>query len=176
MRKVILALSLLGLLLGCTTPQRAARAAAEPALKAGESYSFLILPYFEPPEEYFVMRRGERYWIGRQGYDGAGGYSYQRNANYAEVEISGAEWQAIREPLWAAGFWTDAVTDRDEFVVLDGDSLRIVGAEGKRRKEVFLRDAYYRKDLSPLTAIATKTWQTFAAQRSGVNPVPSAGR
>lgn len=171
MRTIILALSLLGLLLGCTTPQRAA---AESALKAEESYSFLILPCFNPPEEYFVMKRGERYWIGRQGYDGAGGYGYQRNANYAEVEISAAEWQTIREPLLVAGFWTEAVTDCGDFVVLDGDSLRIIGADGKRRKEVFLRDAYYRKDLSQLTAIATKTWQTFAAQRSGESQVPSA--
>lgn len=165
MRTIILALSLLGLLLGCTTPQRAARAAAEPALKAEESYSFLILPCFNPPEEYFVMKRGERYWIGRQGYDGAGGYGYQRNANYAEVEITAAEWQAIREPLLAAGFWTEAITDCSEFAVLDGASLRIVGVEGKRRKDVFLRDAYYRKALSPLTEIATKTWQTFVARR-----------
>ena len=165
MKKSAIALVLTLLLFGCATAERDLVRIPDQASRASEFYSFLILPCFEPPQEYIVMLRDGRFLIGKQGYDGAGGYSHQRNSSYEEVEISSEEWRAIRDPLLAAGFWGDSVVDCHDFVVLDGASLRISGAKEHVRKEVFLRDAYYRKDLSSFTSAATKAWETFKAQK-----------
>lgn len=175
MKKSVIALTLL--LFGCATAERDAVRVPDQTSRAGEFYSFLILPCFQPPQEYIVMLRDGCFLIGKQGYDGAGGYPHHKNSSYEEVEISSAAWHAIRDPLLAAGFWEGSVTDCQDFVVLDGDSLRICGAKATVRKTVFLRDAYYRKDLSPFTAIATKAWETFEAQKenrstNGAEQVP----
>ena len=177
MKRSVIALTLTLLLFGCATTERDSVRVPDPAARAGEFYSFLILPCFQPSQEYIVMLRDGRFLIGKQGYDGAGGYSHHKNSSYEEVEITSEEWHAIRNPLLAAGFWDGSVTDCQDFVVLDGDSLRICGAQGTMRKTVFLRDAYYRKDLSRFTAIATKAWETFKAQKenrstNGAEQVP----
>ena len=165
MKMGAITLTLALLLLGCATVERDAPRVPDQAVRASEFYSFLILPCFEPPQEYIVMLRDGRFLIGKHGYDGAGGYPHHKNSSYEEVEISSEEWHAIRDPLLAAGFWDSSVTDCQDFVVLDGDSLRISAAKEHVRKEVFLRDAYYRKDLSCFTSIATKAWETFKAQK-----------
>ena len=165
MKKSVIALALTLLLFGCATAERDRALIPEQASRTSEFYSFLILPCFDPPQEYIVMLRDGQFVIGKQGYDGAGGYPHHKNSSYEEVEISSEEWHAIRDPLLAAGFWDSSVTDCQDFVVLDGDSLRISAAKEHVRKEVFLRDAYYRKDLSCFTSIATKAWETFKAQK-----------
>ena len=172
MKMGAITLTLALLLLGCATVERGAPRVPEQAVRASEFYAFLILPCFEPPQEYIVMLRDGRFLIGKHGYDGAGGYPHHKNSSYEEVEILPEQWRAIRDPLVAAGFWDASVTDCHDLVVLDGASLCISAAKGNVRKEVFLRDAYYRKDLSRFTAIATEAWETFKAQKENRRTAP----
>jgi hypothetical protein len=180
MKKSLIALTLTLLLLGCATAERDAVRVPDHTARAGEFYSFLILPCFHPPQEYIVMLRDGRFLIGKQGYDGAGGYPHHKNSSYEEVEITSEDWHAIRDRLLAAGFWDPSVSDCQDVVVLDGDSLRISAAKEKVRKEVFLRDAYCRKDLSHFTAIATKARDTFRARKekrsANQPPLPTPGK
>lgn len=101
-----------------------------------ECYDLYFAPTFLRPTHFTMERHPDAYIMREHSYRGKGGYSPKKLSRSKSKRLSKEDWSRLIETIDDGGFWTDAVTDINEWRYLDAISIRFSGKRVHDEKEI----------------------------------------
>ncbi|MCB1094451.1 MAG: hypothetical protein KDN22_02630 [Verrucomicrobiae bacterium] len=107
-----------------------------PSAEALERYDLYVAPTFSRPSHFTIERHTDSYILREHAYRGKGGYSPKKLARLKTERISVEEWNTLKAIIDDGGFWTDSVSDINEWGYLDATLIRFEGKRSQQEKKI----------------------------------------